>query len=114
MNTQELRALLAKATPGKWFAWESTNDGPTIQIPEGFLFGSAFMKGTMADAKLACALRNSIEPLLDRMERLEAVAEAVRFLPFSKHKDGTVFAVSGDADEAQRVYKALSNLDAKE
>ena len=98
-DTERLKELEAKATPGPWEAPEhlptwiyGEQDGKTIHVADIRGWGCMTGKGSgalgwseeradekqRANAALIVEVRNALPALLDRLEALEAVAEAAR------------------------------------
>jgi hypothetical protein len=111
-----IRELLAKATPGPW-EWRTDQFQPHVEhqwtISPGVL-AADYSNGTpggdeidRANAALITALRNNAEAMLDRIEKLEAVAEAARICV-----KGHV-SVIRQADAEHDVRKALKALDSE-
>lgn len=87
IDTEELRRLTREATPGPWkWGWTTdltspptkrfTKDSYTV---EPAVCATSRLKGGFDDAALLVAMRNALPALLDRMEKLERVAEASRY-----------------------------------
>lgn len=102
MNSADLRRLLAEATPGPWdvmgprarhWYWigAGVEDDPADDL-------------SLADAKLITATVNALPALLDRMEKLEKVADLVRT---KQCCDGR------DAETTREAREALAVLDAE-
>lgn len=83
VDTKELRALLAKMTPGEWVAapYSSMVGAPIVASPSGrpvakvtyFHLGPEFdnhNRESAANAAGIVALVNAAEPMLDEIERL--------------------------------------------
>lgn len=91
VDVGELRELDAGATPGPWWVLSMTrvigrgaiarvgHDGIDHSTGEA-LPDEQIEQDEAADAALIAATRNALPAILDRLERLEAVAEAARRL----------------------------------
>lgn len=108
---KHLRALEAAATPGPWemgsYDGRAVIHGPSIEQPVcpnsdidfevvgeneeigeyGYVHDIRPPFRKKIDAKLCAEMRNALPALLDRLERLEAVAEAAGSLPALKYDD---------------------------
>ena len=93
-DTAELRRLLTEATPGPWGA-KGMN-----------FYGNHMVLGTSSavNADLIVAAVNALPGLLDRIEELEAVADAARELVESL----------GPSLRPHRLHEALARLDGGE
>lgn len=86
MDVEKLRELERRATPGKWKTdlWSIKTEfgGDVIAIEWGY-YDDADLTMDDADAALIVALRNAAPEIIEklaRIEKLERVAEAARFM----------------------------------
>jgi len=104
-DTQKLRELLAKATPGPW----ALNDDDTISLASGEK--TAWRQAHRANCALIVAAVNALPELLNEVERLRAEMDRMRealekiserHVPDQPAADGS--------DEADYVRKHHTNL----
>jgi len=86
MNTNDLRALLAKATPGPWALGDGTGEGRNVVTDEpepwytALFYGGADEVNCDSNAALVVAAVNALPALLDRLEAAER--DAARWIAF--------------------------------
>jgi hypothetical protein len=113
---QNLRELLAKATPGPWTFYSDSgavciNDGCGIAgVPIVLMYADRGHR--VDDAALIVAMRNELPSILDRLEKLEKVAVAARVV--SSQRNGPYLMEDMEATlHAEAVLKqAIYDMDA--
>ena len=113
---KRLRELEAEATPGPWnCAIGNTSEGYIDLLPTG----NERIPSKDVDLDLIDEMRNSIKPLLDRLEKLEAAVEAGRRLVESAITQADILAdgsiiptkCSVDPEEFDKFQDVLSALE---
>lgn len=105
MNVTKLRALLEAATPGPWARNKQDTRLDYIESDEC----EVAMDCYRSDAALIVEMRNSLPALLDRLDKLEAVAEANKKL--LKHANIVSYEVidSCEDERVQELNQAIHN-----